>query len=189
MRINSVLPIILAGSITLGLATAHAQNHLPPPCASIANPPPAHFHCPEPYVQLVSVGSDHLFDSAWHCRSTGQSLGTVDGSCGGGQGLAMFEADGWALPVQNTADATIDYRAEIATHVVHPCIIGIGRSHSDLASLSDDDLIGLMRGLRPDMWDEVFTATLPVVTGQDETTRMFAYQLFLRQCITSGTGG
>ena len=87
---------VLAGIFMAGPFLAVAQNHLPEPCTKVAHPPPAAFHCPSPYVELIPDGSDEIFDRAWTCRETGFTLGQVGVGCGGGGNMGSFP--GWTLP-------------------------------------------------------------------------------------------
>ena len=126
MRTNPTLPALLAGILTLSFAApmlASAGEYLPVPCAILDHPPPAMFHCPNPYVELVPTGTETDFTRGFHCIATGHSLGVIgDGEgCGGWKGLL----DGWELPpdspltlsvgVTEPAATTpaVDYHAEI----------------------------------------------------------------------------
>ena len=100
MRASILLPAVLAG--LLPCVPAHAQDSLPAFC-TVGGPmltPPKQFHCPEGYEKLTgeTPGEVAMFVLAWHCRSTGYSLGAIPwGGCAGSKGLATFGADGWSL--------------------------------------------------------------------------------------------
>lgn len=94
MKIHLIATVALCTAVAY--APAYAHTHLPSICASQPTPPPEHFWCPSPYVELIPEhGDDEIFSRAWHCQETGYSLGeTFNGGCGGWKG--MFT--GWRLP-------------------------------------------------------------------------------------------
>ena len=140
--------IATAVVLTLGFTVTHAQSHLPSPCAALDNPPPAWFHCPTPYVELVRTDKyDGLYARGWHCRETGHSLGTFSDheGCGGGRHMLL----GWELPaepiiVAQATETSADFHAEIVEWVVQPCMEVAAAL--DLPTLNKNDLdIGIRR--------------------------------------------
>ena len=114
--------------------------HLPPPCTADL-PAITQFRCPEPYVELVSDGSETIYDSAWHCQSSGYSLGALGQFCGGGYGLEAVS--GWTLRVIPVSGAA-DLRAEIMGHVVDPCYLDMAL-RNPVEGVSTEKLIELAK--------------------------------------------
>ena len=81
-----------------GAILAAGTKHLPPPCATVQLKPPQVAYCPEPYIRLVPVKSDDMFDSAWYCRTNNYTMAAIKGGSGcGGGGFDMVDGK-WALP-------------------------------------------------------------------------------------------
>jgi len=122
--------------------SAYAQNHLPAPYAASEHPPPASFHCPTPYVEMIPGKSDQMFSRAWHCRETEHSLGLIrsgNGACGGSKGLAMFKD--WIVPATR---ATSGSRDEIIAKVIDPCYRELAKAHA-IEGISDQQLIEMVK--------------------------------------------
>ena len=159
---KTLLVALTAISFSFVPLVSLGQGHLPQPCAESATPPPAHFQCPSPYVEMDPIGSDEIFDRVWHCHETGHTLGQAGGGCGGSKGLGMFP--NWSLPAKSAsaAPATSDYRSEIITHVVHPCF-KIAVQKLNIASAEESEATAwLEMDMKTDDVDAMVNALLPV---------------------------
>lgn len=107
----------LGAAMLVSVPMVHAQSSLPSFC-KVGDPmqtPPERFHCPEGYEKLAGETPTEtpMFVVAWHCRSTGYSLGATPwGGCAGSKGLAVFKADGWSLSPGQPVETTIKAEPE-----------------------------------------------------------------------------
>ena len=188
--------ILLMG--LLSATTVWASDFLPVPCAILDKPPPAMFHCPNPYVELVSLGTDDTFTRGFHCIATGHSLGVIgDGEgCGGWQGMLA----GWELPADSpltlstgvTETAAVDYRAEIMEWVIEPCMEAAAAL--DLGTLDKSDLdMGIRRTDIAQIMAASRSAATQDLAAQISTTatwtsRSAFYPMMLQLCLKSLPG-
>ena len=129
---------------------AAAEGYLPQPCVELDHPPPAAFQCPSPYVEMVSNGTDSVFERAWHCRETGHTLGLASGGCGGGHGLGMFPD--WSVPDAAAADnSSPDIRAEVIQWAFRPCAEMKYDNDPSMkhSGISRDDFVELAMAIMP----------------------------------------
>ena len=185
---KAILVALTAISFSFVPLVVLGQGHLPQPCAESENPPPAHFQCPSPYVEMDLIGSDEIFNRVWHCRETGHTLGQVDGGCGGSKGLGMFP--NWSLPAKpaTAAPATSDYRSEIIAHVVHPCF-KIAVQKLNIASEEESETTAwLVMSMKADDVDAMVNALLPVAKSTaDLQARQRMYLRAKETCVESMT--
>ena len=132
------------------------------------------------------MGSETVFDRAWHCRETGYTLGQVGAGCSGGEGTGLFP--GWTLPVESVASAS-DYRAEIMEHVVDPCYLDMAL-RNPIDGVSPEKLAELAKLSVGNAVDDMATAVQQIVVKQtDAGVRRTIYTLMKDACIKAARGG
>ena len=196
---RTFLRIVLAATLSsfLGTGAAHyvvaddreevpIAGYLPLPCTEGPHQLPDWFQCPTPYVELVPVETDAVFERAWHCRETGHSLGLVRGGDGCGGWKELFE--GWSLQPSVTVLAG-DLQEEITTHVIDPCFLqGIKDQELD-EMLGEDEALELFKVMQAKQIEQLIDIVEPLVIQKEISVRQAVYKMALSQCIQGMRSG
>lgn len=155
-------------------------GYLPLPCTEGPHQPPEWFQCPVPYIELVPVESDAVFQRAWHCRETGHSLGLVRGGDGCGGWKDIFK--GWSLPPPAPVLAG-NFQDEIMTQVIDPCFLqGIEDQGLD-EMLGEDEALELLKMMQAKQIEQLIGIVEPLVVQKEYSVRQAVYTMALSQCI------
>ena len=159
--------------------------HLPPPCTGDL-PAIKQFRCPEPYVELMSDGSETIYDSAWHCKSRGYSLGSLGQFCGGGYDLNAVS--GWTLRV-TPASGAVDHRAEIMEYVIDPCYLDMAL-RNPVEGVSPERLAELAKMVAAKSVDEMVEGLLPITAKIDDLEKRGVFYAVAKElCIKAARSG
>ena len=141
--------------------------------------------CPEPWVQMVSDGSETWYAEVWHCVSHGHSCFRDQDAPEYSYGCSGNEMKGWTLP-----SGTADFRAEIMEHVINPCWLDMAHRHNTVEGLSDEAFAMAAQMANPETVEEMVQGVSSLLRAdQTEDERTTIYNLALGVCITAARGG
>ena len=149
-------------------------KHLPPPCVNVQLKPPQVAYCPEPYIRLVSVKPDEMFDSAWFCHTNNYTMAAIKGGSGcAGGGFDLVDGN-WVLPSNPSPPEEVEPTSDIPRRsaIVPWDSLEYGHTYQLLRERTP-----LMKGLTAESLEDLRHVALPAgtVIEVEEITRRGAF--------------